>query len=438
MVRVPAGGHLAHSVTQRGSLLPCELRMRSAQDGGNEETQHPNCVLSWGRFLCLLLGLLSLIVFAPKVEAQKLVIRHARILPIRGEIIPDGTIVIESGKIRALGANVQVPSGATVLDVVGATVMPGLVDANAHFGLRDTNEQASEVTPQIRILAQIAPRSPDFTHALAYGVTTACLTPEAANIVGGQCAVVKTSGHTLDQMLLREAAGVRAALGYDTVGGNGGFFRTGGNNLTSIYLRRPNSRMAAVWELRKALDEATKYPALISVRSGKLPLRISAHVENDIRAALTITDEFKIPRLVLDGSVEAYKVADLLAERKVSVVLGPFYDPQIGGPESSEPMLNTPGLLAQKGVVVAFGSNDNDPGPLLHWAALAVKYGLSPEDALRAITLNAAEICGVADRVGSLEVGKDADLLILNGDPLELTTQLEKVLVNGQVVYRAE
>jgi imidazolonepropionase-like amidohydrolase len=386
----------------------------------------------WG---ALVIAFLTLTMSA---NAQRLAIRHARILPIQGAVIADGTILIENGKIRALGANVAVPPNTPTLDVQGATVMPGLVDANAHFGLRDTNEQAAEVTPQIRITGQIAPRSPDFQHALAYGVTSACLTPESANVVGGECAVVKTSGRTLEQMLLRENVGVRAALGNDTAAGNGAFFRAGAGSLNSIFLRRPNSRMASVWELRKSLDEASKYPALAAVRNGKQPLRVIAHAENDIRAAVTIADEFKLPRLVLDEGCEAYKVADLLAGHRVAVVLGPFADPQANGPDSASPVLNTPGILAEKGIPIAFGSNSGDPGPLLQWAALAVKYGLEPDVALRAITLNAAELCGVADRVGSLEVGKDADLLILRGDPLELTTQLEKVIVNGQVVYRAE
>jgi hypothetical protein len=294
-----------------------------------------------------------------------------------------------------------------------------------------------EPRSRVDILSQAAPRSGDFQRALSYGITSACLTPGSANVVGGRCAVMKTAGKSLQRMVLRDDVGVRAALGYDTASGNGGFFRASPDSLANIYLRRPNSRMAAVWELRNALDKAAKSPVLAAVRQGKTPLRISARIENDIRAALTITDEFRIPHVTIDEGTEAYKVADLLAARNVSVVFGPIADPQSNGPEGAGPILNAPGLLAARGVTIAFGSNADDPAPLLHWAALAVKYGLNAESALRALTQDAAEICSVGDRIGTIEVGKDADLLVLSGDPLELTTHIEKVLVNGQVVYSA-
>ena len=400
---------------------------------------------------CLVVMVLALMSSA--AVAQRMAIRNVRIVPVRGDVVANGIILIDGGKIRAVGVNVAIPAGFAVLDGGGATAMPGIVDANAHFGLRDTtNEQASEVTPQFNILAQLAPRSGDFQHALSYGVTTALLGPGSANVVGGECAVVKTAGQSLRRMLLRENAGLAAALGQDTYRGNGGFFRANPDGLANIYLRRPNSRMGAVWELRNALDHGStsrssdrahtgslRPPdlALAAVLQGRAPLRISARIENDIRAALSTTEEFHVPRVTLEEGCEAAKVADLLSSRHVSVVLGPLYDPQSEAPEEAGQLLNTPGILADKGILVAFGSNGDDPAPLLQWAALAVKYGMKPDAALRAITLDAAEICGVADRVGSLEAGKDADLLLLSGDPLELTTHIDKVLVNGLVVYRA-
>ncbi len=389
--------------------------------------------------ILLSISVLAALIFPALVRAQRLAIRNVRILPVQGGVIDNGSILIENGKIKAIGPAIAIPSGFTVLDGGGATVMPGIVDANAHFGLRDTaNEQASEVTPQFDILAQAAPRSRDYQKALSYGVTSALLGPASANVVGGQCAVLKTAGGSLGKMLLRERTGVRAALGLDTYRGNGGFFRASPDSLANIYLRRPNSRMGAVWELRNALDHAAKSKSLNEVRQGRASLRVNARIENDIRAALSIADEFEVPKFTLEEGCEAYKVVDLLAARHASVVLGPLYDPQSSVSEGAGPLLNTPGLLAARGIMVAFGSNGDDPEPLLHWAALAVKYGMKPETALRALTLDAAEICGVADRVGSLEVGKDADLLILSGDPLEMTTHIEKVLVNGQVVYRGQ
>lgn len=279
------------------------------------------------------------------------------------------------------------------------------------------------------------------------GATSACITPGTANVVGGLCVVVKTSGGNLKDIILKDAVAVRAALGADAYAGNSGF-RTfgGGDALANIYARRPNSRMATVWELRKALFQAQQMvngqwsktlnpQPLTLVLKGDLPLRIHARIENDIRAALTIAEEFKLPRVVLDEASEAYKVADEIAARKVPVVLGPFGDPQYSSPEGAELCLNTAGILADKGVKIAFGSNGGDATQLLTWAAFAVRNGLKPEIALRALTLNAAEIVGIADRVGSLEEGKDADILILDGDPLDYRTFVEKTFVDGKLLY---
>lgn len=371
-------------------------------------------------------------------QAQRVAIRNARILPIQGSAIENGTILIENRKIKAIGKDIPIPANTTVIDGTGKTVMPGLVDANAHYGMRENgNEQASEITPQIRALQLLNPRSADFKHALQAGVTTVCVTPGSLNVVGGLCGVVKSTGGELDRMLVRDSVGVRAALGSDTFNGNNAFLNATGD-VSTLYLRRPNTRMGAVWEMRHALDQPKKYPALAAVRAGSLPFRVQARVENDIRAALTITQEFKVPRVVIDDCTEGFRVVDLLAERHVSVVLGPFTDPQGFGPERAENSLSTAALLSAKGIPVAFGSNDGDETMLLPWAAMAVRNGMAPEAALKAVTLTAAEIAGVGDRVGSLAPGKDADILILSGDPLELTTHIDSVLVNGQVVYRAE
>ncbi|MCW3051529.1 MAG: amidohydrolase [Chthonomonadales bacterium] len=388
----------------------------------------------------LLLGtaFLSILALASPSQAQRLAIRNARIIPVQGAVIENGTLLIENGKIKALGANIAIPAGTTIVDGTGKVLVPGLVDANAHYGLRETpNEQSNEVTPQIRVLPMVNPRSSEFKRALQSGVTSVCLTPGSLNVVGGLCAVVKTTGNELDRILVRDAVAERGALGQDTFGSNSGFLNAGGD-LSTLYLRRPNSRMGAVWEMRHALDQPKKYPALALVRAGNLPMRIQARIENDIRAALTIAQEFKIPHVVIDDCTEGFRVVDLLAERHVSVVLGPFNDPQGFSPERSESSLSTAALLSSKGVPVAFGSNDGDATQLLAWAVLAVRNGMSPDAALKAITSTAAEVAGVGDRVGSLAPGKDADILILSGDPLELTTHIERVLVNGQVVYRAE
>jgi imidazolonepropionase-like amidohydrolase len=167
-------------------------------------------------------------------------------------------------------------------------------------------------------------------------------------------------------------------------------------------------------------------------------LRIHATAANDIRAAVTIADEFKVPHIVIDDCIEGYRDLDILAARHIPVVLGPLFDPQLVSPERAAAVLNNAGLLSDAGVPVAFGSHGGDETQLREYAIYAVRAGMKPDLALRALTLTAAEIGGVADRVGSLQDGKDADLLILSGDPLDLTSHIERVIVNGQVVYRAE
>lgn len=416
------------------------------QSDGVQLRRHPRLVTGHWLLVTLLIAHVTF--------ADTLALRNAKIYTVSGGVIEGGTVLMENGKIKAVGQNVAVPSDATVIDATGKVVMPGIVDANARFGVRGmSNEQAAEITPQVRACCFIDPRSPDFKRVVQSGVTTACITPGAANVVGGLCAVVKTSGGNLKDITLKDAVAVRASLGVDAYSGNSGF-RTfgGGDALANIYARRPNSRMATVWELRKALFQAQpkingqwsmvngQKPSkpLTLVLRGDLPLRLHARIENDIRVALTIAEEFKLPRVILDEADEAYKVADEIAARKIPVVLEPFSDPQYSSPEGAELCLNTAGILADKGVQIAFGSNGGDATQLLTWAAFAVRNGLKPDIALRAVTLNAAEIIGVADRVGSLEVGKDADLLILNGDPLDVTTRIEKVIVNGKVVHGAE
>jgi imidazolonepropionase-like amidohydrolase len=380
------------------------------------------------------------LLIAPAARAQPLATRNARIYPVSGPVIENGTVLVESGRIRAVGADITVPAGAQVIDARGHVVMPGIVDANARFGLRGpANEQVSEVTPEARVLDLIDPHSPDLKRALQFGVTTACVTPGTANTIGGLCAVLKTAGETRQGMTLAGAAAVRAALGEDVPAGNSGF-RTFGvsESLTSIYARRPNSRMAALWELRHALFQASRAPRLAAVLKGELPLRVHARIENDIRAALTLAEEFHVPRLILDECTEGYRVADLIASRRVPVVLGPFVDPHGPAREDEEACLNNAGILAARGVPVAFGSGGADPGELRSWAAFAVRYGLQPDAALRAITLQAASVAGVSARVGSLEPGKDADLLLLDGDPLDYRTFVEKTFVNGRLVYDKE
>ena len=367
--------------------------------------------------------------------AETLVLRNARIYTVRRSVIERGDILIRDGRIVSVGSVGSVGSGAKVLDLSGKTIMPGIVDANARFGMTRSNEEAAEVTPGIRAAALAEYDSPEMKRALQAGVTSACVTPGPANVVGGLCSVIRMAGRS--ERTVKESVGLRVALGQDVYGSNNSFRGPGGEGLANITNRRPNSRMATVWELRNALFQADRHPATANAIAGLIPIRFHARTENDIRVVFTLMDEFKFRNVILDDAVEAYKAADQIAARRIPVVLGPFSDPQGVTPEGTDALLNTAGLLAAKGIRVAFGSNGGDPGQLRAWAALAARNGLSPELALRAITLTAAEVAGVAKFVGSIEPGKDADLLILSGDPLQITSNIEKIIVRGQVVHHA-
>lgn len=384
-----------------------------------------------------LLGAIALAA-APGTQAQSLAIKNAKIITVSGATIEHGTVVVESGKIKAVGENIPIPSDARVIDGTGKVVMPGIVDANARFGMPgDDNEQASEVTPNVRALTLFDPFSPEVKRALQSGVTTACVTPGSQNSVGGICGATKTArtGHGKN---LKDGLAEKSALGMDVFSRNSGFRTSGGDSLSNIYTRRPNSRMGTVWELRHALYQSKKSPEMTKVIKGELPLRMHARVENDIRVALTIADEFKLKNVVLEDAIEAYKIPDLIAAHKFSVILGPFTDPDGEQAEGADACLNTAGILASKGVKVAFGSNGGDPSKLLFWAAMAAKAGLSRENAIKAVTQNAATVAGIGDRVGSIQAGKDGDFVILSGDPLDITSKIETVIINGVVTHEGK
>jgi imidazolonepropionase-like amidohydrolase len=381
-------------------------------------------------------------------------IRAGRVLTISGEPLEKGTVLVENGRITAVGAEVAIPDGAAVVDGGGGVLMPGLIDANAPVGVSgDPNEEYREVTPYLHVAEAIWPQAPEFQHARSMGVTTVGVWPGWANVIGGLGAVLKTRGDTVAEMLVRDGVGVAVALGSTSAWGN---IPIRAGRPVNFFWRRPTTRMGVVWEVRKAFFDTRRYldnpdgptldaeerrgcAVLAQGLRGELPLLVAARRESDIRTAFRIADEFEIPRLVLVECTEGYRLAGEIAARHVPVIVGPLYyypTTSIQGYEGREVCLNNAGILADAGVSVALTTGSAaEVGALLTHAAFAVRHGLAPEKALRAITLTPAEILGVADRVGSLEVGKDADLILLSGDPLAATTRVEKVWIGGQLVF---
>ncbi len=376
-------------------------------------------------------------------------IRGARILTAAGRDIPRGTVVVQNGKITALGERASVPAGVEVLDGAGKVVTPGFVDAHTHLGIHeeglgregnDTNELTDPATPHLRALAAINPEDEGLREAAQHGVTSAVVLPGSGNVIGGLGTLIKTYGRVVDRMVVRDPCGLKVAFG---------------ENPKRVYgdqKKMPSTRMGTAGVLRETLTKGQAYlrkaelgretpdklpdrdlrmEAVALVLRGELPLLAHCHRADDILTALRIADEFGV-RVILEHATEAHRIVDLLAERKIPCVVGPTFGSR-GKIETRQKTFRTLGILARAGVPVAICSDHPvTPSSFLRlYAALAVSEGMDDADALRSLTIVPAQIMGVADRIGSLEIGKDADLTLWSGDPLEMRSRAEAVFING-------
>ncbi|MGI8418864.1 MAG: amidohydrolase [Nakamurella sp.] len=381
-------------------------------------------------------------------------ITGGHVVPIQGEPF-DGTVVVTDAVIAALGPDVAIPKGAEEIDASGQWVLPGFVDAHTHLGVheeaegwagQDTNEMTDPVTAQVRALDAINPAEMGFHDALTGGVTAVCVNPGSGNVIGGLCVAIHTHGRTVDEMVLKSPAGLKSALG---------------ENPKRVYGDRkqtPSTRLGTAATLRKAFVDAQNYQvkktaaetgddpkpfdgrdlkleALVSVLEREIPWRQHSHRADDIATALRVADEFGY-QLVIDHGTEAHLIADLLAAKGIPVLIGPLFTSR-SKVELRNRSLANPGRLAKAGVEISI-ITDHPVVPihfLVHQATLAVKEGLDPEVALRAITINPAKVMGVADKVGSLEVGKLADVVLWSGDPLDVMQRALRVFIAGDEVY---
>jgi len=380
-----------------------------------------------------------------------------RVVPITGEPIEAGTVLVDGGKILAVGRDAAVPAGARVIDAAGKWVLPGFGEAHGHVGGseegegwagQDTNELTEPVAAHVRALDAINPADLGFRDAIAGGVLAVNVNPGSGNPIGGQTAALKCWGRTVDEMLIRAPAGIKSALGENpkrvhgqhqsrrptTRLGTAALIR-GAFVDAANYLQRLDAEQAKPAGERKPIDRDLKLEALARVLRREIPWRQHCHRADDIATALRIAAEFGYD-LVIDHGTEAHLVADLLAARNIPVVIGPLLTSR-SKVELRNRSLTTPGQLAAAGVTIAI-TTDHPIVPvhfLAYQAALAVKHGLDGETALRALTINPARIVGIADRVGSIAPGKDADLVIWSGDPLDVQSRVERALVDGAEIY---
>ncbi|MFP4142588.1 MAG: amidohydrolase [Thermoplasmata archaeon] len=355
-----------------------------------------------------------------------------------------GSILIEDGKIVKIGKDIEIPEEAERIDVSGKTLMPGLIEAHCHTGIHeegegwegnDTNERYDPITPHLRALDGVNPKDIGLKEAVKAGITTVNVTPGSANPIGGRSVAIKTAGSkVVDDLVLREPTGMKMAFG---------------ENPKRVYKEQdksPSTRMGTAAILRKTLSEAEEYDggegknnafklkALKPVLDGELKARVHAHRADDMISAIRIAEEFDLD-IALEHATEGHEIADYLAEKEVPAVVGPCLSSK-SKRETAARTFETPGALAKKGVKVAL-MTDSPVIPTKYldlMAAYSVKGGMDEEEALKAITINAAEICGIDHRVGSLERGKDADIVVLEGDPLEIKSRVEKVFIEGKEI----
>jgi len=379
---------------------------------------------------------LLLLLLAPADGDETIALYNARIVTGKGEIIEKGVVLVQHGRILGVASGNR-PEGMKGVDLAGKTLIPGLIDGASSAGIGSAaNEDGEEVAPSMRVLDSFDPRAAELSRCRQSGVTVVMVEPGNRGVIGGLGAVVKTAGASRQAMTLRADAVLKAAMGPGPAQGN--FAPRGA--AASFFSRRPTTRMGVDWGFRKAFYDARKSGpedsagvVLRKALAGALPVRISATRVTDLETALRTAEELNLT-ISLEEAQESFKRADLLARRKIPVLLRPV--PAPAGSEPEEYRLDTFARLIKAGVQTALlpapGAGSDD---LLASVAFAVRAGASPADALRAVTLTPAEILGVADRVGSLEPGKDADLVVLSGPPHEITSRVEKVMIDGRWVY---
>jgi imidazolonepropionase-like amidohydrolase len=399
-------------------------------------------------YVILLSFLLLATTFVAPGRAAVAAVKAGKILTMSGEPITDGVILIEDGLITDIGTEIEIPQDANVIDASKSVVMPGFVDASAPAPVRgDLNEQSSEITPAFRISDALNPQSKLLKRVIQTGVTTLLVSPGRQNVIGGLGVVVKPMGEIPCQMIVKDEAALTIVMDSEATAGNRIPRREPAVN---FYYRRPGTRMAIIWMLRKSLFDAQQQPdsepgkdpniaILKEALKNEIPIHVNARRAIVIRAALKVAGEYGL-KLIIQECTEGYRVAGQLAKQKIPVILGPFYYyPGNMGQyrEGRKVNWNNAGILARAGVKVALGSGGQSGAiDLLTAATFAVRHGMGCDEALRAITITPAEILGVADKVGSLETGKDADIVVLSGNPLDVTTRVERVILNGRTVYQ--
>ena len=384
---------------------------------------------------------------SPKGENGTFALTNATIETVTKGTIQNGTVIISNGKITAVGTNVAIPQGAKSIDCRGLWIYPGMIDGGTQLGLsevgsdvrtKDFNE-VGDIIPQMKALSAVNPNSVLIPVTRISGVTTVISIPEG-DLIPGTAALINLYGYTPEQMF----AGFEGVVLTFPNTGRKGFFDKRTDDEIKKAAEKSLKRLNDVWDMSLQyykLDSATKskgvsyYPemqALLPVISGERSLMIQANASKDIHAALKWVADKKVKKVILTGVLEGWRVADEIAKAKIPVVVGPVLALPSRDYDRYDKAYANPGLLKKAGVTVALctGGAENVRNLPYH-AAFAAAYGLGREEALRSVTIVPAEIFGVADKLGSIEVGKNATLLISDGDPFETKTNIKHVFIDG-------
>lgn len=383
-----------------------------------------------------------------------LLIKNGKIKTMANKDYDVGSILIDNGKILEVGDNINVKeSELKIIDASGCIVMPGMIDAHCHIGIYeedkgfeglDINEMTDPITPNLRAIDAINPFDTAFKEAVEAGITTVLTGPGSANVIGGQFVAMKTYGKCVDDMIIKDPIALKVAFG---------------ENPKRIYKSKnkmPITRMAIAGLLRENLVKAQQYKIkkeealkkgenfnidlkmepLVSVLERKIPLKAHCHRADDILTAIRIGKEFNVD-VTLDHCTEGYLVKEYIKESGYPAIVGPGLSSRSKIELANKTEKNA-GKLSKEGIDVAI-ITDHPVTPIQYLplcAIIAAKEGMDKKDALKSITINAAKISGIEESVGSIEVGKDADIVILDGDPLNALSNVLYTIIDGEIVYK--
>lgn len=383
-----------------------------------------------------------------------LLIKNGMVKPMAGADIPHGCVLVQNGKIKSVAQRIDPPSGCKILDAEGSWVMPGIIEAHCHIGIteekmgiegNDCNETMQPITPYLRAIDAVNPMDSAFFNAVRAGITSVMVGPGSSNVVGGQFLFMKTSGRSIDDMTVLAPAAMKVAFGENP--------KTNYSSMNVV----PSTRMSVAALLRQELTAAAAYRAKkenaqkngdtfesdftkecwLPVLERHIPLKAHVHRADDIQTAIRIAKEFHLD-MTLDHCTEGHLITEHIKASGFPAIVGP----SIASRNKIEVRymdFKTAGLLHKAGITVAITTDH--PVSLIQYlpicAGLAAREGLGVKEGLRAITINAAKICRTDHRVGSLEPGKDADIAIFDGNPMEVFTKTKYTLINGDVVYDA-